>query len=348
MEPTIRIYKQIAEIDENRWDALTADRPFTSHRWLRFCELVQDRDEPFYLVLTEGETDTAAAVLWLRSRITVPDLTRLAARTLEWLIARRPLLICEIPIADASGLILPEDPPAREKALEALMERALRIASERKAAFLVCGYLPVEQAGAAGWPAVFRRLKLHPGTVLDLAGVADHGGFLSRLSKKQRKNLRRNRASAEAGGAVVTRESSFDPELALELAGNTVRKHGGRLPANLGPGFTHLEKVQAHWLVARVGDRVVGFDLLVGDRGTWLIKAAGSTYEVDGQYFLLTEEDIRLAIDLGADRLLGGTHLYEAKHRLGFEMQDNGYVQAAGMGPSFSWFLRLLARFFRL
>ncbi|HUF40189.1 MAG TPA: GNAT family N-acetyltransferase [Anaerolineales bacterium] len=348
MDPTIRIYHRIAEIDEHRWDALTAARPFTSHRWLRFCERVQDRDEPFYLVLTQGETDTAAAVFWLRSRITVPDLPGWAARALERLIARRPLLICEIPIADASGLILPEDSPAREKALEALMERALRIASERKAAFLVCGYLPAEQAGAAGWPGVFRQLKLYPGTVLNLTGVADHDGFLSGLSKKQRKNLRRNRASAEAAGAVVTRETSFDPEFALELAENTARKHGGRLPANLGAGFTHLEKVHAHWLVARVGERVVGFDLLVGDRGTWLIKAAGSTYELDGQYFLLTEEDIRLAIDLGADHLLGGTHLYKAKHRLGFETQDNGYVRAAGMGPSFSGILRLLAGFFRL
>jgi hypothetical protein len=94
----------------------------------------------------------------------------------------------------------------------------------------------------------------------------------------------------------------------------------------------HAPMVDSVWLAATVNGRVVGCELMLGDRGVWLVTGLGLDYSVGYAYFLLGYADIRCAIECGARVLRWGSLAYEVKRRLGFELESNDWVVFSARG----------------
>lgn len=330
MDIQIFVKNAIKDLDEERWARLSAGRPFASRRWLEYCERVFEDDRPVYLIAVNQGEWIGAAVFWLRKRPSLPDVSQLVETVLGGIFRLHPLLICEIPIVGRPGLILPEDAEVQMPVLDALREEATMFAAHQHAALVVFGYLDDATNSPRLWPASFRTVQLFPGTGMELSGLHSYRDYLASLTKKQRKNIRRNREAALAEGVSVLRQRSIDADLAVRLAKNVAGKHGGTLQREIRRIFAHAGMVDSVWLTAIVNGEIVGFDLLLGDRGTWKVQSTGSDYSTDRLYFLLSDEDIRFAIEQSADRLIAGTHLYTVKERLGYTVQRDGHVRYTG------------------
>ena len=102
--------------------------------------------------------------------------------------------------------------------------------------------------------------------------------------------------------------------------------------------------VDAVWLKAELGERLVGCGLLLGDGGHWMMTLLGLDYAVRYAYFQLVYTAIRCAIERGARVLWGGTGAYELKGRLGFEVRPEHYAVFAASGRGLQVLGRWLAR----
>ncbi len=338
MDLNLIIQNEISKLDADAWDALTEKTPFTSIRWQTFCEHVHDHDQPFYFVVEADGRYIAAAVFWLYFRPAIPDFPPFIEKVLAPFFYQRPLFLCEIPVVEANGLVLPEEPELKAAAMAKILDGAEKIAVQQKCSFVVFGHLSAELDGEFPPAANYHSVRLFPGTMLDLQGVTNYEAYLERLNKKQRKNIRRNRSSALEGGAKIVRRGHMDAELAFSLASNVGEKHNAPLRKETKRHFASIEMVESCWLTVEIAGKVVGFDLLLGDQGVWKVKATGNDYSADNIYFLLSDEDVRFAIDQGARMLHAGTHLYHVKHRLGYEIREDGFVRYKGI----SWLGRLI------
>jgi hypothetical protein len=90
--------------------------------------------------------------------------------------------------------------------------------------------------------------------------------------------------------------------------------------------------VDAAWLAARVGGRLVGCELLLGDQGYWFVTGLGLDYSTDYVYFLLGYSDIQYAIGRHARVLRWGSLTYDVKRRMGFELETNNNLVFTGRG----------------
>ena len=343
-ETKLVVADRIADLAPEAWDRLTEQTPFASRRWLAFCERVADRAQPYYLVAAQGDSYLAAAIFWLYSRPQIPDFPSAVGKLLAPIFRRRPLMVCEIPIAAASGLVLPEDRAAAQEALDFLFVDLDRLARQKNASFVVFGHLKQDTATGQVWPAGYELVRLFPGTQLDLAGTPDYAAYLAGLNKKNRKNIRRNLEAARENGLTVTRSRIPDPAQAFNLAAQVAARHGDHLIDEIRRVFELASEVEACWLVAEKDGRTVGFDLLFGDKGVWKVFITGNDYSEEYVYFLLSDEDIRFSIDRSAKMLYAGTHLYDFKERIGYERRDDGYVRFCGFSPV-SRLLSQLVRF---
>lgn len=339
MEFDVQIAHGIVEIGQEAWDRLSGDHIFASYRWYRFGEAVLATDTPpTYIVLSRGGEPVARGTFWLSSQEFIPLPPGPVRRLVEAVVRRRPLLMCRSPLANAAGLTLPE-PPLHDAALRTLAQAALEEARRSRASFLIFGHLEGRQAYDAAWPAGFVPVKLpDPGTRLVVAWP-DFESYLSSLSKSVRKDYRRHRNRAADLGVVVTHRRVTMPldrallDEAMVLIRNVENHH--RLPHyRWARGIlenAHL--VDAAWLTAEIGGRMVGCGLLLGDRGTWCLASLGLDYAFNYVYFQLLYQAIRCAIEEPDVHVLrGGSEVYEMKQRLGFQLEDSHHLVFAGAG----------------
>ena len=172
----------------------------------------------------------------------------------------------------------------------------------------------------------------------------DFDGYLSQLSYKTRKNYRRHcRAADELGLSVgyYPRVKAIDK--AFVLMRNVERRH--HQPPNpwARRALENAALADAIWLAADIDGRLVGCELLLGDRSTWMVTALGLDYSVHYVYFQLGYADIRYAIEHGVRRLRWGSCAYETKRRLGFQLVDNNYVALAANNRKLQWIGHRLA-----
>jgi hypothetical protein len=321
------VRKSIHEISKPAWNTLTGQTPFAGWKWQEFCERVQKDDQPFYLIVQKNDAFVAAAICWLYKKPSIPDFPHFVENLLSPIFHRRPLLICGIPVAETYGLVLPDDPDVSRDALQLIREGIQSLSSENKALFSIFGFLPAWLAIEKKWPIDYHLVQLFPGTKIDFADIPDYETYLQQRTKKHRKNIRRNTRAAKENGAVVIRQSNVDPNKAYELAANVTARHNFPLQEEMRRVFKYVDMVDSCWLTIEINGRMVGFDLLLGDKGHWMVKTTGNDYSSDHVYFLLSDEDIRFAIDVGASVLSAGTHLYQVKYRLGYEQRNDGYVR---------------------
>lgn len=338
----LEIFRNIGDVDKAAWEGLTRNTPFASTQWLKFCQRVLDEVQPFYSVLVDSDRYIAAAVSWLYKRPNIPDFPPFVEKILAPFFKRRPLLVCEIPVAAASGLILPADRAAARAALKVLSTALEGVAQQNRVSFVIFGHLMRDFAHDLDWPKSYEMVRLFPGTRMPVKRFTDYDAYLSALNKKKRKNIRRNHEAALLSGLSIVRRPTVDPEKAFELASHVSAKHGEELGEDVRRVLDLSSEVEAVWLVAEKEGRMVGFDLLFGDKNSWKVFITGNDYTTDYLYFLLSEEDIRFAIEHGADVLYAGTHLYNYKERLGYERLDDGFVRFRGMNGVSRWLSRLV------
>jgi hypothetical protein len=331
----VQIAHSVEEVGQETWDRLSGDRPFASYRWYRFGERAMAYARPIYVLLFKGNEPVGRATFWLTPRELIPIQPRVVRHLLESMLRRWPLLICQSPLTSAasrSGLILPE-PPLRDEALKTISEVARDLGEQHRISFIIFGYLEEQEARGWRWPGGWAPTVMWgSGTRMEIVWP-DFESYLASLGKKRRYNVRRNLRLGEEGGIeIACHPRVVDVERAMTLHRNVNRRHRAPTEPWMRGAMEHAPMVDSVWLAATVNGRVVGCELMLGDRGVWLVTGLGLDYSVGYAYFLLGYADIRCAIECGARLLRWGSLAYEVKRRLGFELESNDWVVFSARG----------------
>jgi predicted N-acyltransferase len=343
MSYDVRVVHGVEEVGQDEWDSLGRVQPFASYRWYRYCEVVFAGDLPIYVTLYHAGEPLARATFWLKNRESLPTPSRTARFVVDQVLRYRPLLACRSPISGTSGLILPR-PPHQEAALGTILRTAQELARIHRTSFLLFDYLDPVQMNWSGWPEDYVRMpNTSPGTRLAITWT-DFDGFMAHLSKKRRYNIRRNyRLAAEEGIRIVQHAAVTDLDKAMKLHRNVNRRYKVPTDSAMRPAMEHAEMVDAAWLAAEKDGRLVGCELMLGDRGTWFVTGLGLDHSVRNVYFVLGYEDIRFAIEQGAQALRWGSETYDVKGRLGFEPEDYNNLVFGSRWPLLQSFGRWVA-----
>lgn len=315
----VRVAHSVEEVGQSEWDRLGKNQPFASYRWYRFGEAVFAGDVPVYVTLYQAGEPVARATFWLKRHESLPTTSRTVRFLVGRVLRRRPLLACRSPLSGTTGLILPA-PPYREAALQSILLSAQELARQYQASFLLFDYIEAAQMDWSGWPERYVRMPdTSPGTRLAITWE-DFDAYLAQFGKKRRYNIRRNyRLVAEAGIVVRQYPAVTDLDKAMELHRNVNMRYKVPTDRSMRLAMTHAEMVDAVWLAAEQEGRLVGCELMLGDRGTWLVTGLGLDHGISNVYFVLGYEDIRYAIEHRARALRWGSETYDVKGRLGFE-----------------------------
>jgi predicted N-acyltransferase len=329
----VRLAHRVEEIGQEAWDRLGPDRPFASYRWYRFGEAALGDGTAIYLVLSSAGEPVARATFWLTTRETLPIPSRALRFGLGIVLRRWPLLACRSPLSGTSGLILPE-PPLRDPALATIVQCAEELARQHHASFLLFDYIDRDQVDWTGWPANLVRVPgMSPGTQLVIRW-SDFESYLAHLSKKRRYNIRRNyRLVAQEGVEIRRHRTVMDVDGAMALHRKVTERHGSSDEPWMRGAMGNASMVDAAWLAADKGGRLVGCELVLGDRGGWFVTGLGLDDDAQNVYFVLGYEDIRYAIEHRAHTLRWGTGAYDVKRRLGFEPEANSNLAFSARWP---------------
>lgn len=329
----VQTYQSVQEVGQEAWDRLSGEVPFASYQWYRFGEVVLADDSPIYLVLSSAGEPVARATFWLKKRETLPISSRLLSRFVAATLSRWPLLACRSPLSSTSGLALPE-PPLRDAALETIVRCARDLAEQFGASVLLFDYLDRQELDWPVWQDDFVTVAdLQPGTFLALCWP-DFESYLSHLDKKQRYNVRRNyRLVADEEIKIRSYRTVADVGRAMELHEKVNARYSSPTDPWMRSVMEHADMVDAVWLAAEKAGLLVGCELMLGDRGSWVVMGLGLDHSVKNVYFALGYEDIRCAIERGARVLRWGAGTYEVKRRLGFRPENNSNLVFGSRWP---------------
>ncbi len=322
----IQVAHRINEIGQTNWDQLHQGRPFSSYRWNSFGETVLKGNLPVYMMVMRCYEPVATATFWLTPDEPIPVLSNPTRSVMQAALRRWPLLICRAPLAKTSGLLLPDNPQTAASTLKLITHAARDFARQNSISFVLYDYLEPH----ALTPAQFTSLAVpEPGTCLHL-NFNSFGTYIEQLGKSAKKDYRRHFNHAEKLGIQVQAHRSVtDLEEAMRLIRNVYDHHKTPHDPHTRSILENAHQVDAIWLTAKIGDRLVGCGLLVGDNGTYSLAVLGMDYEVEYVYFQLVYSAIRVAIEAGAKNLRGGSGAYEFKGRLGFQLETNNNIAVA-------------------
>jgi predicted N-acyltransferase len=339
----VKTSRSIAEIDPHLWDSLSNGRPFQSYCWYLYGERVTADCAPFYIIITEDGKPAARGTFSLvhNEPLPVPAIVR---APLQGLLQRWPLFICRTPLANLSGLLLPDGPDC-EPVRRLLAESALQEARRNHASFLLWDYTQSCEAHAAGWPRGFTPLSIpDPGTFLSNKWDS-FDAYLAAGNKKDRQHYKRSLREAEKLGIHVERRRSVsNVEEFLPLIRNVERKFGAAPNPWVHGMIEHMEMVESTFLEARIGERPVGCGLLLYDNGAQMAAALGLEKDVPYVYFALVYESMREAFEKKVCLLRWGSGAYEVKAQLGFQSEQNNHLVVAGTRPLTQRLIRLAVR----
>jgi len=343
--PTIEleIYHALGEINPQEWDRLSRAKPFQSYRWYAYGEKVLNESGvlPRYLILRRDRIPIARAAFWWISNEPLPIPFLPLRKALESFQRRWPLLICRSPLANTSGLILPEA-PLRGACLELITQAAQQELQRKSGSFLIFDFLETTQIGWPDWPREFQPTKVSdPGTWMDVTWD-NFEAYLESGNKKDRQHHKRSLRLAKEAGLVLTRpEAVSDMETALNLIhGVEARHQSANNPWSRGM-LEHMHMVDSTWLEVHQEQRLVGCGLLLRDNKVQFATALGLAEDIPNVYFLLIYATLQIAFEEKVRRIHLGSGAYDVKRRLGFEVEDNNAVLFYTPNPALKLFGRL-------
>ncbi len=318
----VETFSSVEAVGQAEWDRLSAGRPFASYRWYRYGETVMDDCQPVYILVKRGGKAIARATFWLVRNEPLPVEPKTVRSALQAYLRRRPLLICRSPLANLSGLILPEQNPA--DCLRLIADAAKSALRELKGSFLLFDFM---EAGRDDWPADFVPYQVSdPGTFLPLHWDS-FDDYLADGNKKDRQHYKRVLRQAEELGLELTRRTRVpDLDEAMPLIRSVERKHNSAENQWMRGTLAHTDEINAAWLEIRQHGRLVGCGLLAEDNGTLMATALGLAEDVQYAYFLLIYATLREGFERKVKVIRLGSGAYEVKQRLGFELEQNNYA----------------------
>lgn len=330
----VQIAHSVAEVDREVWDRLAGDSPFAGYRWYRYGEKVLADDQPIYITLFRQGKAIARATFWVTKYEMLEVEPKFVHSALRTFLRHRPLMMCRSPLSSLSGLILP-DSPLRQAALETIVAVAREQARHYKASFLAFDFLAPEAVAAPGWPAGFAAFNFsEPGTRLVIEWPNFESYLRQHLTRSARKSYRKNSKRAAASGSVVKiHETVTDIDRAMALIQNVYDRYNTEPEPWMRRMLAYAHMVDATWVTAEIDGRIVGCELMLGDKDISFLTALGLDYSVRYIYFQLFYEDIAHAIHSGMRELRAGSTAYEVKQRMGFELVHNTHIIFAATNP---------------
>jgi hypothetical protein len=326
---SLKIVPSIHAVEPLIWDQLSELRPFQSHRWYAFGEQVMTNCLPVYLLVYEDNCLIARAGLWLvRNEPLPPTLPRLLRPLASALLNRWPLLICRSPMANTSGLIIPDD-ARRESILPILTKAALMVARRQGASILLFDFL--KESDLQGWPSSFVRTKMpNAGTVMENRWQTMEE-YLAHGNKKDRQHYKRCLREAEKRGVRLTRSGRVsDLDASIKLIRDVERRYASLPNPWVRSLLENIEMMGGTWLEAHIGKRLVGCGLILEDNCAQMTTALGLAENETYIYFLLVYAGLEAAFEKHVRLLRWGTGAYEVKHRLGFEVEGDNFLTLCG------------------
>ena len=214
----IQIYSSLSDIPETDWDSCAcaeardgrAIDPFTTHRFLKALEDSGSVGQgtgwtPRYLVARQDGETIAVAPMYLKS-------SSHGEYVFDWGWADAyeraggryyPKLQIAVPFTPATGRRFLTKPGHDAAGMSALLQGALHIASDNDLSSLHITFCSEAEALAGVEMGLIHRVgqQFH----WENHGYADFDGFLSALSSRKRKNIRKERATAQAFGGRILR-----------------------------------------------------------------------------------------------------------------------------------------------
>jgi predicted N-acyltransferase len=161
--------------------------------------------------------------------------------------------------------------------------------------------------------------------------LPDFESYLASLGKDERYHYRRAQRKAQEAGIVVERHERV-PEIgkALALIRNIERKFASTPAPWTRAMLENLALVDATWLTASLGGRLVGCGLTLRDQDAQLHTALGlAEDDTPYVYFSLLYESLKIAFERGARQVRLGSGAYDIKRRLGAQVEKNNWIVAA-------------------
>jgi hypothetical protein len=346
----------------DRWDALAAD-PVSTAGFIEACRKTMSAEFSSGVVyLHHGDRLVAGAALFehvLRVDMAMPPGLRALGDLLLRIapqFVRVPILCLGSPMADRCGLVVDPSlsPLDRRRAMLALVDRLMEHGETTGAHLVAIKDLPGaigSDLHAALADRGFARTPGLPMACLDLK-FACSDEYIASLEPKHRADIRRK---LRQGRGVTLSEVECTPELEVEIERLFVGARAHRkadfgpfdaIPPGLVGALLQSMGKGASLVASRVGDRVVGINVVLQHGGTGTgYKIALDQDEVrrNNLFFLNWIWSIDHLIARGATRLDAGQTTYAVKQRLGCRLEPS-WIYFRHRSPAWNRVCHVLGR----
>ncbi len=207
----IRLNASLADIPASAWDACAQGLdPFTSHRFLLALEESGSVGhgtgwQPLYLTAHDGDVIIGCAPLYAKSHSQGEYIFDFNwAQAYEQAGGRYyPKFQIAVPHTPATGRRFLAHPDHATRGLAALIQGAVQLASEKGVSSLHATFCTEAEAIAGAQMGLLRRTSQQFHWLND--GFESFDAFLATLTSRKRKNIRRERAQAQAFGGTIRR-----------------------------------------------------------------------------------------------------------------------------------------------
>ena len=340
MEMSIRVVYGINEIDANIWDELSMGQPFQSHKWYQYGEKVLDDCAPMYLLVYRGEVLIGRASFWLTRNEPLPQFAGIWQMPLKIILKRWPLLICRSPLSSMTGIVttLEED---REEILRVISVEAIEQAYKLNCSALMFDFIP--SADANTWMKGFSILKFPDVGTYMKNRWKDFDDYIATGDARNRKNYRRTmRESVKFEIDARHHVTEEEIEMLLPLV-NHVDKLYGSMPNPWVKNMVRYMEMADGQLVTVIHDnKIIACSLMLEDRQVQLTTAFGRRTMQPFVYMMVVYKNLEVAFSRKVQAFRWGSGVYDIKKKLGFGLEDNGFVAFYPVQP----FLRIISRWF--
>jgi predicted N-acyltransferase len=286
---------------------------------------------------------------------------------LEWLtkIGRRigyvPLTVdvafFEIPFVNREGIFFAKEVDSDEQA--AILQTVVQTLDQNLNVDAICVKAIAKSPILSRLNSDMLELPFIELNVLELPGSPlSFETWLAERSRKFRNNVRRNRRIFAQSGAVL--ETLVDPashaETLTELFDRTAvrAKSRGEIPIPMSVGVSFFEHFHTHLSdrglirLARVGETIVGFSMMLFGHDTAFFKFTGLDYEISPQnmtYFEIDYDTIDIAVERGLRYVDMGSGTSHVKAPLGcYQIPMTYHIQFRRFLRPFSKIMSTLLR----
>jgi predicted N-acyltransferase len=320
----VKVFTCIDEIDRLAWEHLNASQPFSKQFWLNFSAACLKQFKPLVVLLYKNHSPVGRAIFTIERQATGVSLFP-GIRLVNTLLRHYPLLLCQTPMANLSGLLLPKNEEAQ--ALQTIEHAVLDAAASQKISFSLFGFLTDKEMQLIRQGCNYIIVPMEPTTLLEVTW-SSFEEYIANLTKSARKDYHQHTNHANKMNMAIERSHQFaqyEDDL-WRLLSSVAQRHGSiDQIAYTKRIFTEVERQlppsNYAMLIARVENTVAGCGLLLHDEGTMILTVLGLDYHFKYTYFRLFYEAIRYATDNKIRLIRGGSGAYEFKQRLGFKLE---------------------------